>query len=214
MGIKLVEGAETADPEIDVATTEDADEQLYRSIRKDLPGVKGASAAGIVAISVGKTPTKNAFFRTHPTFRPICAMVDTEVGMEKQYFAVTPGMVDALHGIDIPVSDHTLYLTVTTDGAYRVIPVRRPNDQGEQNEYARTKEIGLVQAIGGWVRLSTDLANRSYKVFPARTGRFGDAQWPDLKEAKIFCFAFRDKGRLIDSTEHPLFKKWATSDAD
>jgi hypothetical protein len=54
----------------------DEDETEFRSIRKDLPGVKGASAAGIVAISVGKTPTKNEFFRTHPTFRPVVAMVN------------------------------------------------------------------------------------------------------------------------------------------
>ena len=33
---------------------------------RDLDGVKGAGAAGIVTISVGKTPGKNEFFRTHP----------------------------------------------------------------------------------------------------------------------------------------------------
>jgi hypothetical protein len=26
--------------------------------------------------------------------------------------------------------------------------------------------------------------------------------------------AFRDKGRLVDSPEHPLFKKWAARDSD
>ena len=31
----------------------DEEEAEFRAIRKDLPGVKGASAAGIVAISVG-----------------------------------------------------------------------------------------------------------------------------------------------------------------
>ena len=51
-------------------------------------------------------------------------------------------------------------------------------------------------------------------MFPAPAGRFGDPQWPDLKPAKIFKLAFRDKGRLVDSTEHPLFKKWAARDSD
>jgi hypothetical protein len=59
----------------------DEDEAEFRAIRKDLPGVKGASAAGIVAISVGKIPTKNEFFRSHKTFRPVVPMVDHEVGM-------------------------------------------------------------------------------------------------------------------------------------
>ena len=176
--------------------------------------MKGASAAGIVAISVGKTPAKNEFFRTHRTFRPIVPIVDHEVGMEKQFFAVTADMVEALNGIGITVTDHVLYLTITTPGAIRIVPVRQANADGEQNEYDRTKEIGLLQSIDEWVRLFTDQENRCYKVFPAPAGRFGEPQWPDLKPAKIFKLAFRDKGRLIDSTEHPLFKKWAARDAD
>ena len=177
--------------------------------------MKGASAAGIVAISVGKTPAKNEFFRTHPTFRPIVPIVDIEVGMEKQYFAVTADMVEPLAASASPSTDHTLYLTVTSRGAIRIVPVRQANADGEQNEYDRTKEIGLDRrASSEWVRLYTDQENRCYKVFPAPAGRFGDPQWPDLKPAKIFRLAFRDKGRLIDSTEHPLFKKWAARDSD
>src|SRR5215470_18410671 len=86
----------------------DEEEQEFRAMRRDLPGVKGESAAGIVAIAVGKAPAKNEFFRTHAEFRPIVAMVDLEVGMERQFFAVTPEMVTALHGIGITVSDHVL----------------------------------------------------------------------------------------------------------
>ena len=44
-------------------------------------------------------------------------LVDIEVGMEKQYFAVDTNMVVALAGIGITVSEHTLYLTVTPRGA-------------------------------------------------------------------------------------------------
>ena len=136
-----------ADNAAELHTTEeqlDEDEREFRAMRLDLPGVKGAAAAGIVAISVGKAPTKNEFFRTHPTFRPITKIVDHEVGMERTYFAVAADMVEPLAAI----------------------------------------------------------------------GRFDDPQWPDLKPAKIFRLAFRDKGRLIDSTEHPLFKKWAARDSD
>ena len=66
--------------------------------------------------------------------------------------------------------------------------------------------------IDQWVRLFTDQENHCYKVFHAPVGRFADPIWPELKQAKIFRLAFRDKGRLIDSTEHPLFKKWAARD--
>jgi hypothetical protein len=192
----------------------DAEEQEFRALLRDLDGVKGTSAVGIVAISVAKTPAKNEFFRVHREFKPIVSIVNVEVGMEKQYFAVTAKMVAALSGIGITVSDHALYLTVTSRGAIRVVPVRQANSEGEQNEYDRTKEIGLIQGIDEWVRLFTDMENRCYKVFPAPPGRFTDPLWPELKPAKIFKLAFRDKGRLVDSTEHPLFKKWSARDSD
>jgi hypothetical protein len=91
---------------------------------------------------------------------------------------------------------------------------RQADGDGNQNEYDRTKEIGLDKGIGEWVRLFTDMENKCYDVFPAPAGRFGEPQFPDLKPVKIFRLAFRDKGRLVDSTEHPLFKKWAARDTD
>ena len=98
--------------------------------------------------------------------------------MEKHYFAVAPDMVSALAGIGITVADHTLYLTVTSAGAITVVPVRQASGDGEQNEYDRTKEIGLIEARDHWVRLYSDQVNKVYKVFPAPEGRFGDPLWP------------------------------------
>jgi hypothetical protein len=193
---------------------DDADEAEFRAIRKDIPGVKGAGGKGIVTISVGKIPTKNEFFRTHADWNPITPIVDHEVGIEKQFFAVTPDMVANLAAIGITVSDFLLYLTVTSRGSVRIIPVRQETDELKQDEYSRTKEIGLVRGRAEWVRLFHDQENRSYQVFPAPADRFGEPQWPDLKPGKIFRLAFRDKGRLIDSTEHPLFLKWSARDTD
>src|SRR5262249_2236642 len=121
----------------------DEEEQEFRAIRQDIPGAKGASAIGIVTIGVSKTPGKNEFFRTNPDFHPVVPMVDTEVGMEKRYLAVTPQMIEPLAAIGISVALHTLYLTVTSRGAVRIVPVRREDKDGNQNEYHRTKEIGL-----------------------------------------------------------------------
>jgi hypothetical protein len=198
----------------DEASELDAEEAEFRAVRCDLPGVRGASSTGIVAISVGKTPTKNEFFRAHPQFRAVVPMVDIEVGMEKQFFAVASAMVAPLAGIGITVTNHSLYLTITSRGAIRIVPVMQAIADGEQNEYHRTKEIGLIQAIEEWVRLFTDQENRCYKVFPAPVGRFGEPQWPELKPGKIFRLGFRDRGRLLDSPEHTLFKKWAARDTD
>src|SRR5260221_12049802 len=109
---------ETPKPKLElVPPTEeelDEEEREFRALRRDLPGVKGASASGIVAISVGKAPAKNEFFRTHAEFRPIVAMVDLEVGMERQFFPVPKGWFTALHRTGITVSDPVLYLPSTS----------------------------------------------------------------------------------------------------
>ena len=125
----------------------DQDELEYRSLRRDLPGVSGASAQGIVAIAVSRIPTKNEFFRTHATFRPTVKLVNVEVGMEQQYFAVTPDMEQPLHGIGIGCAEHTLYLTMSPRGSYHVIPINCETE----NEYTRTKEIGLLDGVQRWV---------------------------------------------------------------
>jgi hypothetical protein len=198
---------ETNKPKCEVVTSEelDADEQEFRAVRRDLPGVKGAAAIGIVTIGVSKTPGKNEFFRTHEAFRPTIPIVDIEIGMEKQFFAVADNMIEPLSGIGITVTDHTLYLTVTSRGGIKIVPVRGANMDGDQNEYARTKELGLVEGMHKWVRLFTDQENHCYRVFPAPAGRFPDPVWPELKPAKIFRLAFRDKGRLIDSVDPRAF---------
>jgi hypothetical protein len=84
----------------------------------------------------------------------------------------------------------------------------------ESNEPEPIENIEPVEAIDAWKRLYTDQENRCYRVYPAPEGRYGEPQFPDLSHAKIFKLAFRDKGRLIDSTEHALFKKWAARDND
>jgi hypothetical protein len=194
----------------------DEEEAEFRAMRRDLPGVKGSAAAGIVTIAVAKTPRKNKFFRTHPdpNYRPVVPLVDIEIGLEKQYFAVAPHMIEPLASIGISVYDATLYFTVDQDGAFCIVPVRCGDANGDQNEYNRTKETGLIEAIDDWKRLYSDQENKCYRVYPAPDGRFGEPQFPDLKPAKVFKLGFREKGRLIDSEQHKLFLKWAARDVD
>jgi hypothetical protein len=204
----------TAKTKLEVVPDLDEEEKEFRALRRDLPGVSGASAVGIVTIGVARIPGRNEFFRTCLDFRPVVPIVDHEVGMEKQFFAATDEMVEALASIGITVSPHTLYLTVTSRGAVKIVPVRGAGADGEQNEYNRTKELGLIDGETVWVRLYTDLENKCYRVYPAPKDRFADPIWPALKHAKIFRLAFRDKGRLIDSPQHPLFLRWAARDKD
>ena len=71
-----------------------------------------------------------------------------------------------LHGIGISFTKHMLYLTISPRGAIHVIPVIC----GTDNDYNRTKEIGLLDGVKRWVRLYTDQENKHYRVFPAPDG--------------------------------------------
>jgi hypothetical protein len=205
----------TNKPKLEIVEQLDEEEAEFRRLRRDLPGVKGSSDVGLIAISVGKAPTpKNEFYRTHPEFRPVVPIVSVQVGMDQHFIAVDPSMVEALSAIGITVADHTLYLIITPRGGLRIIPVRGPNQDGEQNEYNRTKEQCLIDGLDGWFRMYTDREGGCYKSFPAPEGRFGEPVWPTIKPAKIFRMAFKDRGRLIDSTNHVLVQKWAGRDRD
>ena len=68
----------------------DEDEKEFRAMRRDLDGVKGASAVGIVTIAVSKTPGKNEFFRTHPDVPPESSRSSTSrQGMDRHYFCAS-----------------------------------------------------------------------------------------------------------------------------
>ena len=193
----------------------DEEEREFRALRRDVPGVKGAADIGTLTISVGKQPTpKNEFYRTHATFKPVVPLVTVVAGMDQHYIAVMPNMVEPLASIGIMAADHILYLIVTPTGAVRIIPVRGPNAEGEQNEWDRTKEVALIAGMDQWVRMYSDKPNNAYKWFPAPLPRYGDPVWPEIKPAKIIRMAFRNKGRLIDSTDHILVQKWAGRDKD
>ena len=203
---------ETGKPKLSVIAGEELDqeEEEFRRLRCDLPGVKGAADAGMITVSVGRQPTpKHEFYRTNRDFRPIVNLVSVEVGLDKQFVAVDPGMIEALSSIGITSVPHCLYLIISPRGSLRIIPISSGNGEDEKNEWVRTKELALLDGVDAWARMYTDMENGAYKSFPAPAGRFGEPNWPTIKPARLFRMAFRDKGRLIDSTDHMLVAKWA-----
>ena len=193
----------------------DEEEKEFRALRRDLPGVKGASAAGIVAISVGKTPAKNEFFRSHKEFRPIVPIVDIEVGMERQFFAVTNDMVEALRGIGITVTDHVSvpddHLTRRSIASFLFAKQTRRRAERIPSHQRNRPDAGASTNGCGCSPTKRTAATKSFPRRPAaspiRPGRTSSRR-------EIFKLAFRDKGRLLDSIEHPLFKKWAARDSE
>jgi hypothetical protein len=136
-------------------------------------------------------------------------VIDHAAGLDVEYHIVSRSMVLELASIGVDVLPHRIYVIMTTEGTIKLMPVRQADIDGSQNEWNRTREVALLRGITDWVRTISDRANGRYRVFPAPEGRFPDPLWPDLTLAKIIRLAFTDRGHLIDSPEHPLFRKWA-----
>ena len=201
------------EPDVITPTEEqlDEDEMMLRALRLDLPGTGGVPN-GIVSIAVSDRFPRREFFRTHPTHTAVFPMVDHAAGMDVEYHIVTPAMVPELASIGVDALSYRLYEMLTAEGAVRLIPVRQADLDGSVNEWNRTKEIALARAKTVWVRAISDRANGRYRVFEAPPDRFPEPLWPDLSLAKLVRLAFTDRGRLIDTSDHPLFKKWAARD--
>ena len=190
----------------------DEDERMLRALRLDLPGTSNAPS-GIISISVSDRFPRREFFRSYPE-TVIINLVDHAVGFDVEYHAVAPSMIAELASIGIDALPFRLFFILTAEGGHKIVPVRQADIDGSTNEWNRTKEVVLTRAQQEWVRAISDRANGKYRSFPAAPGRFPEPVFPDLKWPKLVRLAFTDRGRLIDSVDHPLFRKWSSRDGD
>jgi hypothetical protein len=61
----------------------DEDEREFRALRRDLPGAKGASEAGILTISVGKVPRRGSI-ETWPATAVVGRAVPGVAGRQRE----------------------------------------------------------------------------------------------------------------------------------
>jgi hypothetical protein len=197
-------------PEPEILTPEelaklDAEEKLLSEMRTDLPGRAGVPD-GVAAITVAHKLPKDTFFRVNEANTIEMRMYQKTTGMDIEYYAVHPRMWAAFASIDVHLAKYRLYEILTLDGTHLVHPVRQPDHGATQNEYTRTKEIALEQATTEWVRISTDKANKKYRIFGAAKHRYPDPLFPGYTPARLLKLCFTDRGWLVDSAKHDLFQ--------
>lgn len=183
----------------------DQEEADYRALSLDTDD-GGSSTGGIAAIGVAKVPDKEQFFRTKPEFVFRLYLATTQQGLNTAFLGVTRGMFEPMASIGIKCSPHRLYLTISKTGGLRLVPVRIDSD----NSWVTSKEAGLVQGLTHWTRMAADEDAGEYRSFPLLVGGYPDPIWPELTVPKIIHLAFRTKGRLVDSIEHPYFQRLLT----
>ena len=181
-----------------VPTTEeelDEEEQEFRALRRDLPGVKGASAAGIVAISVGKAPGKNEFFRTHPEFRADrphgqCRDGDGEAlfrGGARAWWSRWPASASRF-----PIMPSTSPSPrAVRCGLFRYV---KPTMTASKTNTSAPKKSPCCRRATSGCGCTPTWRTGATKCFPAPADRFAEPQWPILKHAKIFRLGLPRQG--------------------
>jgi hypothetical protein len=183
---------------------EEADYQAV-SVDEDDP----APSISSLVIRVIKTPDKEQYFRTHPSFMLKLNLLQSRQGeaIDVAYLGVTKDMVEAMAELGMRPNLCRLYLTINKLQSVRLIPVRVDSD----NSYTTTLREGLTLAMSVWTRVASDRDEQVYRNFPLPLNRYPDPIWPiDLTPAKAVSMVFRSRGRLIDTLQHPYYLKLKT----
>jgi hypothetical protein len=183
------------------------EEADYRalSVDEDDPAPSIAS----LVIRIIKTPDKEQYFRTHPSFLLKLNLLQSRQGeaIDVAYLGVTKDMVEAMAELGMRPNLCRLYLTINRLQSVRLIPVRVDSD----NSYTTTLREGLTLGMTVWTRVASDLEEQVYRNFPLPLNRYPEPIWPtDLTPAKAVSMVFRSRGRLIDTTQHPYYLKLKT----
>jgi hypothetical protein len=134
---------------------------------------------------------------------PIAA-IRVKNDVEDALYIVGRNMMDSLRSEAKPFM---LYPFVNRVGVVRLWPIGMPDHNGHQNEWHRSAAIAAAHARKYWVRVSANKANGGYDVRKALDA-YPDPEWPpELDLDTMMRVAFIQRGRVIDSKDHPVVKQ-------
>jgi len=151
-----------------------------------------------------RKPNKQEFFRvtTDPHYRLLCATLELEDGMSRDFYLVTPA---ALHLIDEDVRHVELLLCQNRQNVAFFWPLPMPAPDGRTNSWHASAREAASLAEADWIRVVANMSEGGYSVYKA-TGSIPDPQWPEKTMPELLKLAFKD-GKLIDSEDHPVIKQ-------
>lgn len=156
----------------------------------------------ILTIPVLAKPNKQSFFRTHPEFETKAYIIEWEDERNAAYI-VLPKM---LPYVDDQAKPYILYLCTYPNGTIFLTSIKQPNEDGNWNEWHRSKTEAIIKAKKEWIRLIPDKKAQGYNVQIAK-GDYGVPKWPELSMNEIIAIAFKD--RHISDVNHPKIKQLA-----
>jgi hypothetical protein len=153
----------------------------------------------LVDVPVRK-PNINEFVRVHPD--PAMSLASSiYIDIERDPWFVAPAMRNILVAGIKPV---LLLTTINQRGRVILWPIALGDGTGRKNAWHDTAHQAAETAKHKWIKLMSDMAAGSYRVFEAM-GALPDPKFPNKSLDELLRIAFR--GRIVDSAEHAIVKQ-------
>ena len=190
------------DPALRVVTPVDPEEELLASLRLD-PTQADAVAKIPVTLQTRK-PLKHEFIRVHREWALNVCAIEIKDGESDDagLYVVKPHLQSTLQA---EAARFVLRPYVTRSSVLRLWPLRLPGPDGKVNEWHRSAGIAASRAMEKWVRVTANKALGGYELFEA-TNQPPEPEWPELSFGTMLRLAFIDRGRVVDSLDHPVVK--------
>jgi hypothetical protein len=162
----------------------------------------GAGVTRLLTTVPVRKPNKQEFVRVHPDESYRLTTATIELKEEREVYLIAPHITPAVTGQYVVT---TLFTTVNRQGVLTLWPVKRPGPDGKANPWHESAATAAAMAVDTWTRVSANTALGAYEIFKAE-GKLAEPEWPEYTLQEILTIAF-NKGRLVDSTEHPLLQR-------
>jgi hypothetical protein len=183
-------------------TPADPDEVLLASLRLD-----PAQSDAVVRIPItlqARKPSKQEFIRVHPEFALPVAAIELKDDSDGGLYLVAQSMMASLAD---EARSYALRPYINRVGTLRLWPIRLPDPDGKVNEWHRSAAVAAARAMTHWVRVSANRDVGGYECFEAVNQGAEPVFPPDLTLPAMLRLAFTDRGRVIESVDHPLVKQ-------
>ena len=154
----------------------------------------------IMTVPVRK-PNRQDFVRVHPGEDWLLQTAVLELKEDREHYLVLKEMWSEIPGEIVP---KLLVTAINRQNVVFIWPIRLPGEDGRIDNWNLSALEAAEHAKGKWVRVAANMSLGGYDVYEA-TGELPEPVWPEITFQELVNIAF--KGRLIDSTDHPVLKR-------
>lgn len=132
-------------------------------------------------------------------------LLDLKEGEEEKYLVV-PILVDEVLSTG-KLKPVMIYTGITYSGQVLFLSdIPLPDLDGKENEYNRSRRVAYEIAKTKWVKIQANKTLGAYETIKA-VSELPEPVWPEEPESIEKALEIAFKGKIIDSSDHPVLKR-------